>query len=267
MSEQAIESVPGITDWGIPDWRDASAYPTLGLEGDQTALPDFFWKWEFLRRDPQYRQDWQTHRRQAHPKVLAFSREDDQTLERDVDFYPEEYPEIWPEVWRLIRVYGLARLPHPGLARPNLLSFRAVPEDEVLISIDLAQSLRPQLDNYFRYLKKHQKHGYQKLKRTREVDRQKWPLLLRILDAREVGCPFYQIGQDLLRISPKKDKEVIVSNAEAEYNLARDMWKKIILPRQLDLPGLEPMELCFESDFRSVFPPDMPRRVLPILYP
>ncbi|MBI3987932.1 MAG: hypothetical protein HY343_13490 [Lentisphaerae bacterium] len=39
--------------WGIPDWRDVSAYPT--------KLSDIFWRWEFLRRLPEYRKDWETY--------------------------------------------------------------------------------------------------------------------------------------------------------------------------------------------------------------
>ena len=39
-------------DWGVPDWRDAKAYPgwdEIGILG---------WRWEFLRRNPEYRRDW-----------------------------------------------------------------------------------------------------------------------------------------------------------------------------------------------------------------
>jgi hypothetical protein len=37
--------------WGIPDWRNANAYPT--------SLTDALWRWEFLRRKDDYRNDWQ----------------------------------------------------------------------------------------------------------------------------------------------------------------------------------------------------------------
>ncbi len=139
-----------------------------------------------------------------------------------------------------------------------------MPGLEVLISIDLKQSLQPQLDHYFSYLQKHQKHYCKKLKRTREVDRQKWPQLLRVLDAREQGLEFHDIGVKLLgRSSKNKDKVKVVGYAEAEFNTARKMWKKIIPPRRPH-PDLE---LCFQDDFLSIFPPDMPRRILPVLYP
>ncbi len=38
--------------WGIPDWRDAGAYPNAENMGDRA------WRWEFLRRREDYREDW-----------------------------------------------------------------------------------------------------------------------------------------------------------------------------------------------------------------
>jgi len=37
---------------GVPDWRDAAAYPTL----DELTLEQ--WRWEFLRRNHDYRRDY-----------------------------------------------------------------------------------------------------------------------------------------------------------------------------------------------------------------
>jgi hypothetical protein len=39
--------------WGIPDWRDGSAYPT------PEKMSDRAWRWEFLRRRDDYRRDWE----------------------------------------------------------------------------------------------------------------------------------------------------------------------------------------------------------------
>ena len=41
----------GHNDWNVPDWRDASAYPPQDT-------PRHVWAWEFLRRNPKYRQLW-----------------------------------------------------------------------------------------------------------------------------------------------------------------------------------------------------------------
>ena len=39
--------------WGCPDWRDENAYPESG-----ESLEDWQWKWQFLRRLPDYRNAW-----------------------------------------------------------------------------------------------------------------------------------------------------------------------------------------------------------------
>ena len=41
--------------WGVPDPRDADAYPTAA------SISFRQWSWEFLRRNPEYRRDWDRH--------------------------------------------------------------------------------------------------------------------------------------------------------------------------------------------------------------
>ena len=43
---------PDGAGWGVPDWHDEKAYPTAH------ELDDLEWRWEFLRRNHGYRQDW-----------------------------------------------------------------------------------------------------------------------------------------------------------------------------------------------------------------
>ncbi len=43
------------TQWGVPDWQDANAYPS--------DLPMAEWRWEFLRRSSQYRHAWEKNGR------------------------------------------------------------------------------------------------------------------------------------------------------------------------------------------------------------
>jgi len=50
--------------WGIPDWRDESAYPQKVVEGNKpprnhVELSQDQWRWEFLRRDTDYREDYE----------------------------------------------------------------------------------------------------------------------------------------------------------------------------------------------------------------
>ena len=39
-------------EWGVPDWRDDKAYPKLD------DISDRLWRWEFIRRMPDYRDAW-----------------------------------------------------------------------------------------------------------------------------------------------------------------------------------------------------------------
>jgi hypothetical protein len=39
-------------EWGVPDWCDATAYP------QPDDLPGRLWRWEFIRRMPDYRDAW-----------------------------------------------------------------------------------------------------------------------------------------------------------------------------------------------------------------
>jgi hypothetical protein len=41
--------------WGIPDWRDATAYKLVDCD---EPWPTNLWRWQFLRRRPDYRKDW-----------------------------------------------------------------------------------------------------------------------------------------------------------------------------------------------------------------
>jgi hypothetical protein len=39
--------------WGVPDWRDEKAYPL------PKNMADNAWRWEFMRRNADYREDWE----------------------------------------------------------------------------------------------------------------------------------------------------------------------------------------------------------------
>jgi len=109
--------------WGIPDWRDATAYPR--------RLPDPIWRWEFLRRREDYRKDYQTF----HAKTVEWYRK--HTFE---DFQKGKSPAgdgvIYPENWdehkdqnftvqmpKSLEKYGMPFLPDPAIDRPRRLIF------------------------------------------------------------------------------------------------------------------------------------------------
>lgn len=57
MSKPSKEQIR--KQFGIPDWRDASAYPIA------KTMRDNAWRWEFVRRLKDYRLDWQRSRKGA----------------------------------------------------------------------------------------------------------------------------------------------------------------------------------------------------------
>ena len=59
----------GREKWNVPDWRDSTAYPT------PNELSDTLWRWEFLRRRTDYRQDWERYYPQTYEFNVACSKD------------------------------------------------------------------------------------------------------------------------------------------------------------------------------------------------
>src|SRR5215469_8069507 len=61
--------------WNVPDWRDESAYPK------PDELPYRVWRWEFIRRMPDYRAAWEE----------AAKREHETLRQRDTHHNPSQF--------------------------------------------------------------------------------------------------------------------------------------------------------------------------------
>jgi hypothetical protein len=57
-----------MTDWGIPDWRDPSAY------GSTSNWSEPRWHWEFVRRRGDCRHDFTEHAEEHYLQELEFSQ-------------------------------------------------------------------------------------------------------------------------------------------------------------------------------------------------
>jgi len=87
-------------NWNVPNWRDETQYP----KPDEASLTE--WRWQFLRRSPEYRKDWETYRKDKYPYKIAIEGDpNDATLH--YPFYPEEHERQWNGIWRFLRKYGL----------------------------------------------------------------------------------------------------------------------------------------------------------------
>lgn len=60
-------------EWNVPDWRDESQYPIPLPESDDSDL--ISWRWKFLRRDKEYRQDWLRIRAKDPEERLALLKD------------------------------------------------------------------------------------------------------------------------------------------------------------------------------------------------
>lgn len=177
MTKQTVQAQAATNRWNVPRWREEIP------KCKEFSLTQ--WRWEFLRRDAEYRQDWQTYRTSNHPVPLALDGDPDD-FGFDIPYYPLEHEECWKDIWRILRKYGLARLLDPSVAAPQHLRFYFVPfapdlEDNpqlraipikadsipwklqypYLAWFDLSKPITPQIRHYSALLKKEQAVAFQ----------------------------------------------------------------------------------------------------------
>jgi hypothetical protein len=215
-------------------------------------------EWEFLRRDEQYRKDWEHYTALDHPFKLALTA-DPHDRKLLLPFYPEEYRDRWDDVWKMAKKYGLLRLPDPSIKVPRLLAFFQIPQDLIQVVIDRKRPIKPQLAAYSKILTTQQKHRHGYISRDPRLNRSQWATYLRVLDARSVGISFNDIGRDLLEY----DHSQTGIHAREVFMAAKRVWSQIYLG-----PSSLPELLDFISDEES-FPdpihPELKRRTLSII--
>jgi len=190
-----------MADWGVPDWRDASAYP----KAETTATRE--WWWEFTRRRPDYRRLWQgahplegeTHR--YAPDVDEFRLKFELTLihdpalalsDWDLKFYrhPKNYS-------RSPRELLAERWSKPGAEKAAAIAEHrgrlAEDEGHLLYNFDLSHPLGPQLEQAERYLKLVQEELFGKVG-PRRPRPDNWTNFLRVLDGRDAGASLAEIA-------------------------------------------------------------------------
>lgn len=217
----------------IPDWRDRNTYPR------PEDLNDTFWRWEFLRRRPDYRQDWE----KSYPPSYAFDRAcaDDPAYPTRFHkrIFSPDHPAFRARMPDSLEKYHLSGLPNPAIAKPWMLSFDSnygrmyfgqgpdwleggeeihlrVSEWRVAALFNLKKPLPAQMEKITLDLMK-----WQEYQMGRNVERRKcrdeWPTYLRVLDAVELGWSFWEIGLVVCEIS---DAEAAEARASQLYKQA-----------------------------------------------
>jgi hypothetical protein len=190
-----------MTDWGIPNWLDKSAYGNAKRSENR-------WRWEFTRRREDCRKDFEAHKDET---VRFIGRLPDaksgRLLRPDEAGFVVQFPGCYDK-------YGLHALPNPAIGDqpfhvimfpkrgPSLLLW---PEDgikegflettQAVITIDLTAPLGDQLKAARRLLEGQQKATIGRLVRPGRKHQTKWLRYLRVLDARESGATYSEIAR------------------------------------------------------------------------
>ena len=191
---------PESLEW-LPNWTNPTSYPPVeGTPGTQ-------WAWEFLRRNPKYREAYSklTHVTRIRNPVIGLNR-----IEAPGHEVMEEFSRLWNIAERFHLIDGLYP-PDPESSENPHLSFRVnwirsyqyskqrpehtipIPPGKVLIEFDTSLPFDDQLRNAKEILKQAGSPCGAKFQAS------KFPFYLRILDARsECETPsFKTIGEHL----------------------------------------------------------------------
>lgn len=169
------------------DWRDPSDYPFEGFTNKQ-------WAWEFLRRNEQYKRDWQD----TLPEHLEYIEDmKKQHLPTEhLEGYCSEDPDFLIPSMEAREKWGLTGLVNPEQDHPSFqaLTFttefirrRPLQDNEVNLTFDLNLPIKPQLERAFKFLSKIQKEQDRNIIRPKR-HKENWVELLRIFDAYKLGA-------------------------------------------------------------------------------
>ena len=206
-------------DWGLPDWRDGGAYP------DHESPEPLKWCWEFLRRNPEYREFWE--RVERAEQALG-------PLDRPLTTSPDGSAKVRiSDGGTLVGVaeaeerFGLWRAYDPRLSEgsPGLgEQAMPVPEGKVAILFDPLLPIEPQLKSARVTLQSlGRARSYlsgQKAKSEARPRVQLFANYLRILDAKEAGASDREIAKVLF---PRLDEDKVIRNVQNQYKAAKRM--------------------------------------------
>jgi hypothetical protein len=238
------------TEWGVPDWRDETAYP----RPDQ--ISDKLWRWEFIRRMQDYRKAWDIASKAEYEILcrMAEKRQGDKArIRRPDDLYFSVSLEAFssPEKYHDLIKYEIQPFPNPRIRIPRVFEegpsiihfsdedggyFALKPSDKhrvervsiragwTMIQFDLTEPIDKQLHRASNRLRQIQSDfadeiGFAaklKQKAARRQRKDMWPLYLRVLDARNQDVAYETIGRTLRKLESNVDK---MSRADADATL------------------------------------------------
>lgn len=246
--KKAASSSSTTTQWNIPEWRDAAAYPKKPDD-----LTDTEWRWEFLRRRTDYREDWMIHSQGTYQYLLAHAkskrnlltpnhpqfRATVEYLRATVKPGTKQEAQAFHCIQALRKYHLVGGLPNPAIPKPFLLDFRysfggmylgdgeemavLIEQNHALYEIDLTRPIPAQLKRAGAELRKVQAWRRGK-NENRRLHRRLLPRYLRVLDARECGTTYEQIGRVLLKID---DYDEATKRAKDLHTQARHIQNQL----------------------------------------
>lgn len=221
----AREILERMKELGVPDWRTPEGYPK------PRELEEFEWHWEFLRRSPKYRADYNRvdktfeeskaryfervygMRTVANPRYSAMERRD---FGKDDPLCPG------PSIETLFRS-DLLRTKYAPFCEIKERFESDLKPSHLFLRVDLEAPLKPQFGELYAFAIQCQRswnNGKPVAKRPQEL---KWPLYLRVLDARGCGASFSQIAKILPKTrarTPQAARDVAKQAAALRDNWA-----------------------------------------------
>ncbi len=208
-------------------WASGEGYP------QPDSLNDTFWRWEFLRRRADYRQDWEKYFQQTYEYDVVCANDPTYPTRYQKKVFAPDHPAFKARMPNSLEKYHLSGLPNPGIAKPWMLSFDSnygriyfgqgpdwlgggeevslcLSEWRVAAIFDLKKSLAPQIEKVKADLFEWQEHQVER-KVERRKCRDEWTLYLRVLDAVEVGVPFREIGKTILDVHDEEEAEARIA--------------------------------------------------------
>lgn len=200
----------------VPQWKDEETYP------GPDSLNDTFWRWEFLRRRSDYRQDWEKYYAQTYDFDVACANDPHYPTRYRKKVFSPDHPAFKARMPNSLEKYHLSGLPNPTIAKPWMLSFDSnygriyfgqgpdwlgggeevtlrLSEWRVAAVFDLKKPMLAQIDKVKSDLMEWQEHQVGRNLERRKC-RDEWPMYLRVLDAVDADVSFREIGHTLLKI-------------------------------------------------------------------
>ncbi|MDJ0944425.1 MAG: DUF6499 domain-containing protein [Kiloniellales bacterium] len=215
---------------GTPNWRDEEAYP----HPDELSMNE--WRWEFLRRNTQYKNDFArpdedyllvSKCRHFEDVYKLADPVDPRYSVRDLESLGEKASddELWFGYDFDEAMKFLDTLERHIYNPPSEIEQRFghdLTNYQLYFRIDVRRLLSTQLEKIREVAEDTQKSWYRGKKITRRPRKQKWPLYLRVLDARSVEVSYGTIARELLIHQQQTDQAArdVIKQAES----LRDYW-------------------------------------------